>query len=316
MVDTRSAVGWGLVLAVCAAVPLVTDDNKILTIAILTFVVAAVASSWNILGGFAGQISLGQAGFFGIGALVTREMWLGGTNLGISLIAGVAVTTVVAVVIGVPVLRLRGIYFSIGTLAVAEAIRITIGNVRPGISSLPAQALRSYEFTGRYYLALAVLVFTAAVGLWLKHSKLGLGMMALRDDEDAASATGVDVVSYKLIAFAISAALAALAGGAFAFFSVSYYPSFPFSPVWTFDAILVVFIGGFGTIAGPLIGSAFFVIIRDTLASNLEEFQVVVFGVLFIVVVLLLPGGMVEGGRRIATVASRFGAGEKGKETP
>lgn len=296
---------WIIVVAIASAIPFVTEDDKVITVAVLTLVVAALASSWNILGGFAGQVSLGHAGFFGIGALVTREMWLEGSPVILALSLGVVVTSIVALVVGVPVLRLKGIYFSIGTLAVAEAIRITIGNVRPGISSLPAEGLRAYEFTGRYFLTLGVAVLTVLVAVVLKHSKLGLGMMAVREDEDAAAATGVNVVAHKLVAFVVSAGLAAMAGGAFAFFSVSYYPSFPFSPVWTFDAILVTFIGGFGTIVGPLVGSAFFVIVRDTLAVNLQEFQVVVFGVLFIVVVLLLPGGMVEGWRRLTGLVSK-----------
>jgi branched-chain amino acid transport system permease protein len=308
VVEIRRAVPWIVVVAALVAVPFVTDDDKIITIAVLTLVVAALASSWNILGGFAGQVSLGHAGFFGIGAIVTREMWLAGANVLVALLVAAGATVVVAAVIGVPILRFRGIYFSIGTLAVAEAVRITIGNIRPGISSLPAESLRSYEFTGRYFLAMAVAVLTVAAAVGLKHSKVGLGMMAVREDEEAAAATGVNVLGHKLAAFVLSAGLAALAGGAFAYFSVSYYPDFTFSPVWTFDAILVTFVGGFGTIAGPLIGSFFFVVVRDTLAVNLEEFQVVAFGVLFIVVVLLLPGGMVEGWRRLTGLASKRGA--------
>ncbi len=128
-------------VAALPLVPALGDSSKWMTIAILTFVVAALASSWNILGGFAGQISLGQAAFFGVGAHITRETWLGGWPLPLSLLVGTVVTMVGAAVIGVPMLRLRGIYFSIGTLAAAEALRITVGNLRPGISSLPADAL-------------------------------------------------------------------------------------------------------------------------------------------------------------------------------
>lgn len=305
MAELRAFAPWAAVIAVVVAIPFITQDDKIITVAVLTMIVAALASSWNILGGFAGQVSLGHAGFFGIGALITREMWLNGSPVVVALLAGVAVVAVVSAVIGVPILRLRGIYFSIGTLAVAEAIRITVGNVRPGISSLPAEGLRSYEFTGRYFLSFGVAVVTVLVAIVLKRSKLGLGMMAVREDEEAAAATGVNVVVHKLVAFVISAGLAAMAGGAFAFFSVSYYPNFPFSPVWTFDAILVTFVGGFGSIVGPLVGSVFFVVVRDTLAVNLQEFQVIVFGVLFIVVVLLLPGGMVEGWRRVTGLVSK-----------
>jgi branched-chain amino acid transport system permease protein len=97
----------------------------------------------------------------------------------------------------------------------------------------------------------------------------------------------------------ISAVLAALAGSAFAYFSVSYYPNFAFSVIWTFEAILVVFIGGIGTLAGPLLGSIFFILGRDLMPTDVDEFQVVFFGLLFIVVVLLVPGGLSEAAGRM-----------------
>jgi branched-chain amino acid transport system permease protein len=297
---------WLFLLAVCLALPLTTTDNSVMTIAIQTFILTAVASAWNILGGFAGQISLGQAAFFGLGTLITRELWLAGAPLPLALIAAVVGTALFAVVIGVPMLRFRGIYFSIGTLALAVAIGLTISNLFPGITSMPVAMLREYTFTGPYYLALGSAVVAVAVALLLRRSVVGLGMMATRDDEEAANAMGVDVLSHKLSAFAISAALTALAGGAFAFFSVSYYPNFPFTVPWSFEPILVTFVGGIGTIVGPLLGSAFFVIGRDTLAASFEGFQVIAFGVLFIIVVLLVPGGMVEGAQRISAWAVKL----------
>jgi branched-chain amino acid transport system permease protein len=296
---------WLIVVVACLGLPFYSTDNQVMTIAIQTFILAALASSWNIIGGFAGQISLGHAAFFGIGATVTRELWLSGAPLPLALLAALVATALVALVIGVPMLRFRGIFFSIGTLALAVAIGLTIGNLFPGITSLPVEALRSYSFTGPYYLAFAAVAAAVVTASLLRRSVVGLGMMAVRDDEEAAGAMGVDVLAHKLSAFSISAALAALAGGAFAYFSVSYYPSFAFAPVWSFETLLVVFVGGIGTIVGPLIGSAFFVIGRDTLASSFEGFQVIAFGLLFIVVVLLLPGGMVEGAQRMSAWVRR-----------
>jgi len=300
-----------MVLIVAVAVPFFTEDNRILTRAVLLFTVAALASSWNIIGGIAGQISLGHAGFFGLGTLVTRDLWLGGRSLAVSLAAAVGITCVLAAVVGVPVLRLRGIYFAIGTLAVAEAVRLTIGNVRPGISALSAELLRSYDYRQRYFVTLGVLVVTVAVAALLLRSRIGLGMLALREDEEAARASGVSLLSHKLMAFVISAGLAGLAGGAYGHFAVSIYPSFAFGPTWSFDALLVSFVGGVGTLAGPLIGSAVFVVVRDLLASNLVDYHVVIFGILFIVIVLLMPGGMVEGARRVLKMASRDDAEQK-----
>lgn len=293
------ALAWLALLVPCLALPLLTADNSVMTIAIQTFILVALASAWNILGGFAGQISLGHAAFFGLGALITRELWLSGTPLPLALLAAVVATGAFALVIGVPMLRFRGIYFSIGTLALAVAIALTIANLFPGITSLPVAQLREYSFTGPYYLALGAAATAIVVAMLLRRSIVGLGMMATRDDEEAAAAAGVDALVHKLTAFGISAALAALAGGAFAYFSVSYYPTFPFTVPWSFEPILVTFVGGIGTIVGPLLGSAFFVIGRDLLAGSFEGFQVIAFGVLFIVVVLLVPGGMVEGAQRV-----------------
>ena len=300
-----SIVAGLVVLASLAALGLTSESQRVLTLAVQTMMLATLASSWNILGGFAGQISLGHAAFFGLGALITRELWLGGTALPLAVAVALIVTAVVAAVVGVPMLRFRDIYFAIGTLALGVAVFITVGNLRPGISSLSADTLRSYDFTGPYFMTLGGLVVAVVVSLWLKRSKVGLGMMAVRDDEEAAEATGVNAFAHKMIAFVLSAVLAALAGATFAYFSVSYFPNFAFSVIWTFEAILVVFIGGVGTIVGPLIGSVFFIIGRDTLPSNIDEFEVVLFGLLFIVVVLLVPGGLTEAAERLLTRVSR-----------
>ena len=301
-----AAIAAGLVvLAVVISTGLISSNQHVLTLIIQTMMLAALASSWNILGGLAGQISLGHAAFFGLGALVTRELWLNGMPLSLAVVAAVATTIVAAAVVGVPMLRFRDIYFAIGTLALGVAVFITAGNLWPGISSMPAEALRNYDFTGPYFMTLGVLVATVVVSLWLKHSKVGLGMMAVREDEEAATATGVNAFAHKMIAFVLSSALAALAGAAFAYFSVSYFPNFAFSVIWTFEAILVVFIGGVGTIVGPLLGSVFFIIGRDALPAEINEFQVVVFGVLFMVVVLLIPGGLTEASQRLYARTSR-----------
>ncbi len=294
MADWKRWIAPAVLLVALLILPQLFEDDRILTLAVLTFVIAGLASSWNIVGGFAGQISLGHAAFFGIGSLVTRQLWLSGLPLVVGILAALVATATAALLIGYPALRLRGIYFSIGTLAMAVAIRITADNLFPGISALPVVALRDYNLVPRYYLSFAALVLTVIVSIYLTYSRLGLGMMAVREDEEAARAIGVNVFRYKLAAFMISACLAGLIGSSFAFFHVSYYPSLPFVAEWTFDAIIVTFIGGIGTVAGPLIGAVFFVLVRDVLATNFAHIHLIVFGVLFVLVVLLLPGGIME----------------------
>ncbi|MCB9102609.1 MAG: branched-chain amino acid ABC transporter permease [Anaerolineales bacterium] len=290
--------GWliaGVLLAALLVTPqLPFSNNKILTILIQLFIVAAMASSWNILAGFAGQVNLGHAAFFGLGALTTRLMWLDGYPLALSFVAGGLVAALFALAIGFPALRLRGIYFAIGTLALAEALNETVSNILPGNSALPGPQLVSYELPSRYYLALGVVLVVVAVAYWLTQARLGLGMMSVRENEAAAQAIGINAFRHKLWAFIISAFLAGITGSAFAYFHVSYYYQHTFTPLWTFDAVLVTFVGGVGTVAGPILGAIFFVVIRDVLATNLTNFHQVIFGVLFILVVLILPGGFLE----------------------
>jgi branched-chain amino acid transport system permease protein len=287
-----------------------SDEN--LTLLISLFVIAGLASSWNIIAGFCGQINLGHAAFFGLGSLVMRELWLSDVPFAVSFIAGGAVAAGAALLIGIPALRLRGIYFSIGTLALAQALGLTVATVLPRVSRLPGPMLRSYDLIPRYYLAFAVLVGIVATAYWLSQSKVGLGMMAVREDEAAARSIGINVFAHRLTAFVLSATLAGFVGAVFAFYHVSYYPSYTFGPEWTFDALLVTFIGGIGTIAGPLVGAVFFVFIRDILASNLVHIHLIIFGVIFILVVLILPGGLVEiwnlAGRRLARRSTRIPA--------
>src|SRR5207253_1880757 len=132
------------VVAALGLLPRWTDNRAILTWAFLVLLYAALAQSWNLLGGFGGQVNLGHAAFFGLGALVTRRLWLGGLPFGAALLLGTLASAGMGVLVGVPSLRLRGPYFAIGTLAVAEILRITVGNALPQVSVLPAQALATY----------------------------------------------------------------------------------------------------------------------------------------------------------------------------
>jgi branched-chain amino acid transport system permease protein len=266
---------------------------------VLIFLYICLAQSWNIIGGYAGQVSLGHAAFFGLGALTTRFLWVWGFPFLVALIVGGLVAVVLALIIGHGALRLRGIYFAIGTLGLAQILMITVGNILPTTADLPADYISTYHLAPRYYLFLALAVIMVVIAYWISHSKLGLGMVAVREDEEAAKASGVNTFRQKMIALIISTFLAGLAGGAFAFYQVSYYYDLPFSPTWTFDALMITYVGGVGTIVGPIIGSFFYAIFEEVFARTFPEFHVFIFGVLFIVVVLLLPGGLVEIASRI-----------------
>jgi branched-chain amino acid transport system permease protein len=292
-------------LALLALVPLVLRRDDILNFLVLTLLTITLAQSWNIVGGYGGQVNLGHAAFFGLGALVTRTLWIAGAPILAAMLAGAAVAVAFALAVGGAAFRLRGAYFAIGTLALGEILRITANNTLPEISTLPTRTIATYRLASRYWLALALAALAVIAVAWLAQSRLGLGLQAIREDEEAAEATGVGVLRLKLLALVLSTGLAGLAGGAFAYYHISYYPSHPFSPHWTFDAVLVTFIGGVGTLHGPILGAVFYVLLKEYLAIRWVDFHLLIFGALFIAIVLLLPGGLVEVGAHVRRLVRR-----------
>ncbi|HWP35010.1 MAG TPA: branched-chain amino acid ABC transporter permease [Thermodesulfobacteriota bacterium] len=286
-----AAVAAGLLLA---GLPLVVQRDSVLNLLVVFFLSVTLAQSWNIIAGYAGQVNLGHAAFFGLGALAARLLWTGGAPILLALAAAAAAATACGLVLGLAAFRLRGAYFAIGTLALGEILRITVGNLLPEISTLPLGAIAGYRLVDRYYLALAAAALSVATVAWVAASRLGLGMQAVREDEEAAEASGVGTFRVKLAALALSTALAGLAGGLFAYYHISYYPQHPFSPHWTFDALLITFIGGVGTVHGPLLGALFYVLVKEQLALRWVDLHLLVFGLLFVLIVLLLPGGLVQ----------------------
>jgi branched-chain amino acid transport system permease protein len=171
--------------------------------------------------------------------------------------------------------------------------------VLPTVADLPGDYIATYNLIPHYYFFLILAVIVVAIVYWISHSKLGLGMMAVGEDEGAAKASGVNTFRQKIIALFISTFFAGLAGGAFAFYHVSYYHDLPFKSTWTFDALLITFVGGVGTIVGPIVGAFFYAIFKEFFVRTFPQLHVFIFGVLFILVVLLLPGGLVEMAGRV-----------------
>jgi len=300
--------GWAaailVVFATLAFVPLARPRDDVLNFLVVVLLAITLAESWNIAAGYAGQVNLGHAAFFGLGALVARTLWIRGAPIVLAMLLGAAVATAFALLIGVAAFRLRGAYFAIGTLALGEILRSTVSNVLPEISTLPVRDIGGYRLIHRYYLALVLAILSVLVVTWLASSKLGLGMQAIRDDEDAAEAAGVGAVRLKLTALALSTGLAGLAGGFFAYYHISYYPSHPFSPHWTFDAVLMTFIGGVGTLQGPVLGAVLYVVLKEYLAVRWVDIHLLIFGALFIAIVLVLPGGLVQAAARVRALGS------------
>lgn len=276
-----------------ALVPLVITKEYILNLIILICLYTVLSQSWNILGGFTGQISLGHSTFFGMGALVFRYLWVLGAPSYLALCGGSISSLLLASIIGFPAFKLKGHYFAIGTLALSMIGLITIQNIFPGVSFAPPEYLSTYSLIPIYYMAVTVALVALSLVYTLTHSKLGLAFLSIREDEDAAEAIGINIFKYKVISMSLSTLIAGLGGGLFSFYVASYYPYVPFELAWSFDPVLISFIGGAGTVTGPILGSVVFVILKEIFAISLGQINVLIFGIVFIFIVLFFPDGLV-----------------------
>jgi branched-chain amino acid transport system permease protein len=286
-----------IILAFLVVFPLVPNlGSNIMNVMVTLFTCIILAQSWNLIGGYTGQVNLGIVAFFGISTMVTHFLWKAGLPIYLAVCAGCLSSVILAALIGLPTLRLRGMYFAVGTLALAQAAQTVVANIFTRQVSMPGSLSTGYSLTPRYYLGLFLVVITMVVVYAVARSKPGLAMVAIRDDEQAAQVTGVRVFKYKVFALLVSAVLAGLAGGFHAYVRLSFWQiSAVFSPGWTFDALLAVVIGGAGTLFGPVVGSLFLVVLSEVFANTLGQAHLIVFGFLFILVVLFLPQGLMGG---------------------
>ncbi len=283
----------GIIIVLLLLFPVVAGTEHTLNLFILLFITFVLAQSWNILAGYAGQVSLGNAAFFGIGAMTFHFIaWRGGVPFYLALPLGGFASVILASFIGIPALRFKGAYFAIGTLALAEALRITIGNLFPLTVYIPTAEIVNYKLSSRYYLALVVAIVTHAVAYCMIKSRIGLAMMALRDDDEAADSTGVNLFKYKFIALVFSSFFSGLGGAVFAYYQTSIVPAFLFSPQWTFEPLVAASVGGAGALLGPVVGSVFLIILMELFALALGKGYLIIFGALFIFVVLFSPAGL------------------------
>jgi len=271
--------------AVCAALavaPIVLSPFLVQFL-INFFMVAILAESWNIIGGFTGYASFGSAGFFGVGAYTTGVLLTAGKlPFALALPAAGLVAMAFAALIGMLVLRLKGQYFAIATLGVTETTREVVYNldITGGGSGLNLPMMHSpLPF---FYLMLAILVLAVLVNLWISVSRFGYGLVAIREDEDAASALGIPTARYKTLAFALSGGLAGLAGGVFAYWITFIDPTEVFKVSWTIRMIIMAVFGGAGTVLGPLLGAAALASIFEGLSTHLETLAELCNGIIVI----------------------------------
>jgi branched-chain amino acid transport system permease protein len=266
---------------------------------VLMFV--ALASAWNLIGGFTGYASFGHVGFFGLGGYTTALlMYHLNMSFWLAMPASAVVAWLFAALIGVPLLRLKGHYFAIATLGVAEGLREVVTNLPKltgggGGITIPtfgaAAPTRWLGNDGFYILFLLIAVAVVAVAIFVSSSRGGYALRAIHQDEDAAAAMGINTTLAKTLAFAGSAALTGAVGSAHAFQLQTIYPDRSFDVGITVLMIVMVVLGGAGTVIGPVVGAITIAFLSEWLRTNYTDIHTFLLGGMIIVAVVLLPQG-------------------------
>ena len=287
-----------ILLVILIILPLFVKNQYILHLIILVMMWAALGISWNLLGGYTGQVSFGHAAFFGVGAYTACLLH---TKLGVSLWAGFLFAGVAGALISIPIgaicLRLRGPYFALSVLALAEILRLitlhwksfTEGAV--GILLIVPVMGEKVEY---YYLILGLGIFIMLTIAYILKRRMGFYFIAIREDEDAAEALGIFTTRYKLYSLIISAFFTGIIGSFFANYTQFIDPYIVFSiGEVSIAMVLVVVLGGIGTFWGPVVGALIVVLLSEGFRSFFAQASILVYGALIIIVILFLPRGIV-----------------------
>jgi branched-chain amino acid transport system permease protein len=299
--------GLVLLLILAVAFPLAFPNPAVTTVAVFTVLFAAAATGWNIFSGYTGYIALGHAVYFGLGsyaiALMCQDWKIPGGYVPFLLVplAGI-VAALFALPFGWIALRTRRHAFIVITIATFFIMQLMAYNLRSitngsaGISlPLPPPSWTGAIFNiPFYYVALAILLFALLASWWVRNSKYGLGLLAIRDDEDRALGLGVNTRPFKLVAFIISAFFVGMAGALHAYFIGSIFPPFAFDALFDVIVALMAFLGGIGTLAGPILGAFILEPTQQyfTLEFSNNGYYLIIYGILFLVIILLMPEGI------------------------
>jgi branched-chain amino acid transport system permease protein len=302
----KSYVPLAVAVALLAAVPLVTQSNVVLNFLVMTFLIALAGQGWNLLGGYGGQYSFGHAAFFGTGAYVTAIAQMHyGINAWVGFVFGVAAGALIGAIIGLLSFRsgLRGSYFALVTLAFAEVLRI-VASVAPitgaGVGTLIKLDLRpdAFQFQSRvpfYWIALTLVALSLIIVRMIEDSRFGAYLIAVRENEDAASALGVDPTKVKLTAMTVSAAITAAAGCFYAQYFLFIDAGIAYGPWISIEALLAPIVGGVGTVFGPLLGALVVRTLGEVtklMTGNAPGLDLVIYGTVLIMVVAFAPRGI------------------------
>ncbi len=281
------------ILALLASVPLLHNGyEENLFRGVLMF--ATLSLGWNIIGGYTGYVSFGNVVFFGLGAYTTAVMWQHAQvqNVAIDVVVAIVVAVLFAVVLGFPILRLKGHYFGIATLGIALATEEIIENI-DWLGGGSGFTIRQVDAFWTYYVAMWCVCVASVLATYLiARSKLGYALVAIRENEEAAAVLGVDATKYKIIAWAISGAMAAAAGAVYAGANGFIDGPSAFAIDNNVFPIVMTILGGVGTVAGPVFGALILTAINETLWSHFPQIHTLFFGAVIVLVVLFLPRGV------------------------
>lgn len=300
--------GLIVLLLMALGFPLVFPNPAVTTVAVFTILFAAAATGWNIFSGYTGYIALGHAVYFGLGsyamALMCQDWKIPGGYLPFLLIPLAGVTAAIfALPFGWIALRTRRHAFIVITIATFFIMQLMAYNLRPITNGSAGMSLPlpPPSWTGNifnipfYYAALTILLFALITSWWVRNSKYGLGLLAIRDDEDRALGLGVNTGPFKLVAFVISGFFVGMVGALHAYFIGSIFPPFAFDALFDVIVALMAFLGGIGTLAGPILGAFILEPTQQyfTLEFSNNGYYLIIYGVLFLVIILLLPEGII-----------------------
>jgi branched-chain amino acid transport system permease protein len=298
-----------LILPVFAAAiflfPLVFPESYWITVFIYVGIYGLIVVGYDLLLGYCGQISLGHNALFAIGAYATAiaTTWFGWLPI-LGIIGGICITCLIAFIVGIPTLRLRGYYLAIATMGFAfiveSLIRTQLLGGSSGISGIPYLSVLGYTFDSDrsyYYLVWSIVFLAAIVCLRIGETALGRSMKAVHTDEEAAGCMGINVAKTKIQVFVFSAALAAIAGSLYAHYGRVISPN-SFNIMLSVKLLLMLFLGGAGSIYGGLIGALILFALPEFL-EHMERLELVLEGLVFMLILIFLPKGLVGGLNRI-----------------
>lgn len=308
---TKFAIGAVVVLAL-ALVPFIPGavDNYYFSLLFFVFIYAIMAQGWNLVAGYAGQISLGQHAFFGLGAYTTAILWSNNYLWGslydaypriyyfdpVTMALSGLVAAVAAVLVGLPLLsKLRGDYFALGTLGFGEILEVLFvngGDFTGGAFGVIAPSSTFETLLPHYWTGLGLTVGIALAIRWLMKSPWGLAIIAVRDDEMAASANGVNILRTKVLAFAGGAFIAGVCGSLYSYYIFHVGPDSVFSLDWMLLPLMMTVVGGTGTIWGPVIGAFVMYVIFDFARIWVPDYHPIIAGLTIILAMLFMPSGL------------------------